>query len=104
MPETLTTTSPQTHPSEITWDVVNIWLDKEAPSIKVTLVSNTGLRYVYRAVVSNGTTAALILAGLSFINGGKFKVNQGKSLEKWLLDKIAVEIPGFAGTVAGAEF
>jgi hypothetical protein len=104
MAEILTTTAPQTHPSEVTWSVVNIHLDKEAPAIKVTLLSNTGLRYNYRAVVSDTMTAAQILVGLSFINQGKFMTVQGKSLEKWALDKIASELAEFVGTVTGTQF
>jgi len=105
MAEVLTLTTPVSTANIVTWDVKNIYLDKETPSIKVTLANNLGQRYVYRAVVENGTvTAADIIVGLSFINQGKFKTVQSKSLEKWLIDKIKAELPQFAGTVSGTEF
>jgi hypothetical protein len=101
MAEILTLTTTQTFPSITTWSVENIYLDKVAPSIKVTLVSNTGERYVFRQVVDEETTAADILTGLSFINQGKFMVNQGKSLQKWLLDRISaagIKVGSVTGT------
>ena len=104
MAETLTTTAPQTHPSETTWQVVAVHLDKEAPSIKVTLLSNTGVRFNYMGVVGPNTTASDLNTGLSFINQGKFKTVQALSLENWLLKRIALELAAFAGTVTGTEF
>lgn len=91
MAEKLTLAVPVTPPATVEWEVIDIFLSKEAPAIKVTLLSNTGERYVYRAIPSETVPASQILAGLSFINQGKFMVQQGKSLQKWLLDRISAE-------------
>jgi hypothetical protein len=102
MPEILTLTTPVAGPSTTTWKVEDIYLSRLAPAIKVTLVSNTGERFVFRQIPGPDITAAEILVGLSFINQGKFMVNQGKSLEKWLLDRISaagVKVGTVSGTV-----
>lgn len=100
MAEVLTLATPEVSPSVTTWRVDDIFFSVSSPSIKVTLVSNTGERYVYRAVPSETVSAAQILTGLSFINQGKFMTQQGKSLQKWLLDRISAEGVK-VGTVSG---
>jgi hypothetical protein len=100
MAELLTLTSPQTFPSNTTWKVEDIYLSLIGPSIKITVVSNTGERFVWRQVPGPDLTAADILVGLSFINQGKFMVNQGKSLQKWLLDRMSAA-GAKVGTVSG---
>ena len=100
MAEQLDLTAPETFPSISTWSVVDIYMSKEAPSLKVTLASNTGARFVYRVVPSATVTAAKILNALSFINQGKFMTTQGKSLQRWLLDKISAEGVKI-GTISG---
>ena len=98
MAESLTLTVPVTAPAVTKWDIVKVSLDKETPAIAVTMVNNKGEKFFYKS--SDDQT----LVGLSFINQGKFKVNQGKSLEKWLFDRIKLEFPQFEGTVSGSEF
>ncbi len=91
MAEILTLSASQTFPSVTMWKVEDIYLSVASPAMKVTLVSNTGERYVYRYTPSETVTEAQVLTGLSFINQGKFMTLQSKSLQKWLLDKISAD-------------
>lgn len=88
MAEILTLVAPETKPNITTWRISKIFFDVDTPSINIDLISNTGEIFVWRYVVSEGVTANDIRAGLSFINQGKFMAVQGKSLQKWILDKI----------------
>ena len=104
MAKILTLTTPISTANLTTWDVVNVWLDKEAPALKATVKSNLGERRSIAFIPDGTVTPAQILTGLSFINQGKFMTVQGIDLEDWLLKKIAAEVPGFAGTVSGTAF
>ena len=100
MAESLTLSVAVTYPSLIAWTIANVYLDMIAPSIKLELVSNTGLRTTFRLVAGENVTVGQIRAALSFINQGKFAALRGKSLQKWLLEQI--QEAGFAaGTVSG---
>lgn len=100
MAEILTLATPIVPPSTTTWAVDDIYLSASAPAIKVTLVSNAGERFVYRYAPNETVTAAQVLAAISFINQGKFQTLQGKSLQRWLLDRISAEGVK-VGTVSG---
>jgi hypothetical protein len=101
MAELLTLTTPDTKPTITTWRVKNLFFDVDTPSIKVDIASNTGESYTWRYVVSETVTVADIRTALSFINQGKFMVNQGKSLQKWILDRMST-MGVKVGTVSGA--
>jgi len=89
--EILTLTTPVTVASTTTWQIVDIYMSTEGPSIKVTLKSNTGERYVYRSVPSETVTAAQILAGLKYINQGKFMTLQSKTLHRFLCEQMVAD-------------
>ncbi|OFW05640.1 MAG: hypothetical protein A3H96_11305 [Acidobacteria bacterium RIFCSPLOWO2_02_FULL_67_36] len=98
--EILTLTTPVSGLSTTTWQIADIYMSNEAPSLKATLKSNTGERFVYRSVPSDTVTEAQIRAGLKYVNQGKFMTLEAKSLHKWLLDRISSE--GIkVGTVSG---
>jgi hypothetical protein len=101
MPELLTLTSPETKPTITTWRVRSLFFDADAPSIKVEIAANTGESFTWRFVEGPGITEADIRTALSFINQGKFMVNQGKSLQKWILDKMST-LGIKVGTVSGS--
>src|SRR3990167_7619399 len=102
MAEVLTLTTPVTTPDTTTWLVKTMFLDVDAPSVKIEIVSNLGEPFVWRYIVSDTVTEANVRAALSFINQGKFMVNQGKSLQRWILEQIAADQNSKAGTVSGA--
>ncbi len=98
--EKLTLTTPVSSVSTTDWHVADIYLSTEAPAVKVTLVSNVGERFIYRYVPSDTVTAAQVRTALSYINQGKFMTLQGKTLERWLLEKISADGVK-VGTVSG---
>lgn len=95
MSEILTLTTPVTYPSTITWEFDEVTLSKASMTITARFNSNLGEKLVLRVVSPTG---------LSFVNQGKFKVNQNKSLEKWLIEQAQLEFPQLAGTITGTEF
>lgn len=104
MPQTATLTVPIAGPSAVTFDIEEIILNKNSPAIKITIVLSTGEKRSLSFTVTNGTTKAQIITGLSFINQGKFMTQQGITLEDWLMKKISTDIPGYANTVSGTPF
>lgn len=108
MAEQLDLTTPETFVDIDNYKVVKLDLDNDVPSIKVTLESNTGVRIIWSLAppvgaidgTAPGTSPAEIQAGLSFINQGKFMVNQSISLQRWLMEQMSAK--GFKiGTVSG---
>lgn len=97
---TLTTQKPQ-KPTSATWSIDAIYVFANAPSLRVDLISNVGDRFTYQLLPIDAASTALIQTALSFINQGKFQTVQGKSLQRWLLDRIALDLPEFAGTTSG---
>lgn len=100
MAEILNLTVSETAPATTTWRIARLCLDVDTPSIKVDLVSNTNKTFTWRLVPTTVVPASTIIQGLSFINQGKFKALQGKSLHRWLLDRM-ISDGIFAGTVSG---
>lgn len=100
MAEVLTLATVETKPAIATWKVVQVWLDIEGPAIKVTFEANTGERRVWRLIPDASTTAETIRADLSFVNRGKFKTAQDKTLQRWLIEQWLVH-GGSAGVVTG---
>lgn len=100
MAEILTLTTPVSGVTTTTFKIVSITFGVESPSIKVDLVYNTGIRETYRMIPDENTTLAQVKAALKFINEGKFKTVDNKSLHKFLLDEIALKL-GKPGTVTG---
>ncbi len=98
--EKLTLTTPVTYTSTVDWKIVDIYISTESPAVKLTLASNTNERFVYRYVPSDTVTAAQVRTALSYINQGKFMTLQGKTLERWLLEKISADGVK-VGTVSG---
>ena len=88
MADTLTLATPETFPSITTWRVSALFIDVDAPAIKVDLVANTGARFTWRYIPSDTVTASQVLNAIGFINQGNFKVLQAKTLNKWILDQI----------------
>lgn len=100
MPEILTLDSPETAPSITTWKIKTIYIDVDVPYIKVDFKSNTGKIDTWRLTPNETTPASEITAGLLFIDSGKFKTVQGKSLRKWLMEQAIAK--GFkVGTITG---
>lgn len=99
MAEILTLTTPETFPSNATWRVLDVSINVDAPSIKVTLRSDSGRDDVWRYVVSDTVTSTQVRNAIIFINNGNFKT-LGKTLQKWLLEQIAI-LDNKAGTVTG---
>jgi len=101
MPEKLVLTVAEPGPSLVEWSVQDFYANPKTPAVKVTYVSNTGTVKVWRYIVSETVTVAQVKAAISFINQGKFMVNQTKSLEKWLIEQgIAAGVLA-AGAVTG---
>lgn len=86
------------------WEVTSLHLNRDTPAIKVSVRSNTGVIKNLRYVPSPDDPAveAQIRIGLSFINQGKFMTIQGKSLQKWLLEKLRDDGHLNAGVVTGS--
>lgn len=101
MAELLTLAAPDTRFTITTWRLKTLRLDVEAPSIVVELVANTSESFTWRYVVSPTVTEADIRTALSVINQGKFMVNQGKSLQKYLLERMSA-LGVKVGTVSGS--
>lgn len=108
MAEQLDLDIPETFIDIDNYKVVQLVLDQSVPFIKVTIESNTGMRLVWSlhppvGQIDGGTVGTPIdeiIAGLSFINQGKFMTVQGKSLQRWLLEQLSSK--GFkVGTVSG---
>lgn len=100
MPEILTLTSAVTKPSTISWRIKSIFFDIDTPSIKVDLIANTGETETWRLIPSETVSAAEIKTGLLYIDDGKFKTVQNKSLRKWLYEQMVAK--GFKiGSVTG---
>ena len=103
MAEILTLTTPITLPSTTTYRVRSFFIDPDAPSIKTDFESNLGERVVWRYIVNETTTKAQVDAAISFINQGKFKTIQGKSLQKFLIQEAqSIGILG-TGSISGIE-
>jgi hypothetical protein len=92
--EILTLTTPEEQIIATTWQVRAINIDADAPSIEVTLKSDTGRVFVWRYVREFGLTPppgaptnAEILNAIQFINNGGY-VAQGKTLRQWVLERI----------------
>lgn len=102
MTEILTLTDPIMHPSATTYQVKSFFIDPYAPSIKTDFESNLGDRVTWRYVVAEGkVTQAQVDAAISFINQGKFKTIQGKSLQRFLIDEAQSRGVLGAGSVSG---
>jgi len=99
--EVLTLATPVTYPSTTTWRIKRFDCDIDAPYIKVILVSNKNEFYTYQKLANDAASASQINNALSFINQGKFMTLQGKSLQKWLFERIQADDPNFAGTISG---
>ena len=100
MPEKFTLTTPAPGPTEIDFEITGIYLGVESPAIKVDIRYNTGKTDVFRYVPSPDVTLAQVKTALTFINDGKFKTVQNKSLYKWLLEQVALQL-NEQGTVTG---
>lgn len=92
MAEKLILTTPVTGPSDTEFKITGIFFGIESPSIKVDIEYNTGKTDTFRMVVDSQTTIEQVKAALLFINEGKFKTVQNKSLHKWLLEQIATKL------------
>lgn len=100
MAEQLTLTTPETTLTANTWRVTEIALSVTAPSIKVTLTSDTGASFVWRYVPNDTVTEADVRMALSVINQGRFATVQSKTLDRWVLERI-IALGVKAGTVTG---
>ena len=102
MAQRLTLATPATFPSITTWEIVSLALDREAPSLKAMVRSNTGERRAIRYVPDDDdpSVEVAIRAGLKFINDGTFRP-QGKTLQQWLLEKFAQDGHLGPGSVTG---
>lgn len=87
MGATLIVTTAETKPAITSWTPVNWICDRKVPYIKVTFEANTGEQRVWRLVPSETMPAATIIAGLKYINEGKFKSVRNITLEQWLVEQ-----------------
>lgn len=104
MTERLVLTSPETTPDLTAWEVLDLSLSRgvggQAPTIKATVLSDTGKRYVVRYTPETDNVAT-ILTGLRFINNGGF-VTLGQTLQYWLLTRFAADGKLSPGAVSGS--
>lgn len=91
MGEKLELTTPEISPDLSNWTVIDIYLNRDIPCIKIKVRSNiTGKDKLIRYIpdLTDPSVEDMIRSGLSFINQGKFKTVQNKSLQRWLLEKL----------------
>lgn len=100
--EKLTLATPVSAPTVTEYTIVDIYISKVAPSIKVTLLSNTGEEFVYRYVPSGTVTATQVLNAITYINQGRFKTVDNQTLQAWLLAQISAQGVK-VGTVSGGH-
>lgn len=102
MAERLTLTTPESGPTRTTWAIVRLTLDVQAPALKATCLSNTGeeRHILYVKDDDNPAVETQIRAALRFINNGTFQT-QGKTLQRWLLERFAADGKLGAGSVTG---
>lgn len=91
MAEQISLTTSETEPSSTSYSISNIYFDIEASSIKVTIKSNTGKTYLWRLTPDTPELKTEILNGLAYINQGKFKTVQNKTLNTWILEQIVAK-------------
>jgi len=86
------------------WRIVRLFLDQDLPSIVMTVKSNTGIIKIIRYLpdFEDPSLEVTIRAGLSFINKGKFKTVEGKSLQKWSLERLRNDGHLGAGNIVGS--
>lgn len=101
MPEQLDLATPEAAPPVTDWRIEEVRFDRATPSIITIFRANTGEERAWRLVPGpGGVTESQINNALSFINQGKFKTVQNKSLDRWLFEQWQAN-GGPEGTISG---
>jgi hypothetical protein len=80
MADELTLTTPDAAVPITGWKITAVAIDVETASIQLSLKANTGARSTWSSPLSP--------AALTFLNEGRFATQQGKTLQRWLLEQM----------------